>query len=74
MTGGGAAKKTASLLSRNRELEMLSAKLQEMDETIARLERAVAAKRHELAEQEAQAAALQEDGCGASGGPAKTKG
>ncbi|MED4974367.1 chromosome segregation protein SMC [Geobacillus kaustophilus NBRC 102445] len=61
MTGGGAAKKTASLLSRNRELETLSVKLQEMDETIARLERAVAAKRHELAEQEAQAAALQEE-------------
>jgi chromosome segregation protein len=61
MTGGGAAKKTASLLGRNRELETIAAKLREMDDVIARLERDMAAKRRERAEWEAEAAMLKEE-------------
>ncbi|OQP07954.1 chromosome segregation protein SMC [Geobacillus sp. 46C-IIa] len=61
MTGGGAAKKAASLLSRNRELETLAVKLQEMDEKIAQLERDIAAKQRERAEREAEAAALEQE-------------
>lgn len=60
MTGGGAAKKTASLLGRARELEAMAAKLREMDETIARLERDIAGKERERAEREREAAVLQE--------------
>ncbi|OQP11192.1 chromosome segregation protein SMC [Geobacillus sp. 47C-IIb] len=61
MTGGGAAKKTASLLGRNRELETIATKLREMDDVIARLERDMAAKRRERAEWEAEAAMLKEE-------------
>ncbi|MGP3560921.1 chromosome segregation protein SMC [Geobacillus sp. BK01] len=58
MTGGGATKKTASLLSRNRELETLVVKLQEMDGKIAQLERDIAVKQRERAEREREADAL----------------
>lgn len=58
MTGGGTGKKAASLLGRNRELEALAAKLREMDDVIARLERDVTAKQRECEQWEGEAAAL----------------
>ncbi|WP_183252213.1 chromosome segregation protein SMC [Anoxybacteroides tepidamans] len=58
MTGGGVAKKTNSLLSRNRELETITGKLREMEEKTAQLERYVQAKKKEAGEREAEIAEL----------------
>ncbi len=52
MTGGGVAKKANSLLSRNRELEAMVAKLHEMEEKTKQLERYVQTKKKEAQREE----------------------
>ncbi|WP_027408164.1 chromosome segregation protein SMC [Anoxybacteroides tepidamans] len=61
MTGGGVAKKTNSLLGRNRELETISDKLREMEEKTEQLERYVQKKKKEAAERETEMAELRNE-------------
>ncbi|BDG35112.1 chromosome segregation protein SMC [Saccharococcus caldoxylosilyticus] len=60
MTGGGIAKKANSLLSRNRELETIAAKLREMEEKTGKLEQLVQAKKKQIQQEETNLAALRE--------------
>lgn len=52
MTGGGVAKKANSLLSRNRELETIASKLQEMEQKTEQLERYVQTKKKDIQQEE----------------------
>ncbi|TXK88284.1 chromosome segregation protein SMC, partial [Parageobacillus sp. SY1] len=58
MTGGGIAKKANSLLSRNRELETITAKLHEMEQKTEQLERFVQTKKKMIHQEEAALLAL----------------
>ncbi|ANB57227.1 chromosome segregation protein SMC [Anoxybacillus sp. B7M1] len=58
MTGGGVAKKTNSLLSRNRELETITDKLRDMEAKTEQLELFVQSKKKEAAQREAEMAEL----------------
>ncbi|MGP3607805.1 chromosome segregation protein SMC [Anoxybacteroides rupiense] len=54
MTGGGVAKKTNSLLSRNRELETITDKFRDMEAKTEQLELFVQSKKKEAAQREAE--------------------
>ncbi|MBS2770978.1 chromosome segregation protein SMC [Anoxybacillus rupiensis] len=58
MTGGGVAKKTNSLLSRNRELETITDKFRDMEAKTEQLELFVQSKKKEAAQREAEMAEL----------------
>ncbi|OQM46254.1 chromosome segregation protein SMC [Anoxybacillus sp. UARK-01] len=58
MTGGGVAKKTNSLLSRNRELETITDKFRDMEAKTEQLELLVQSKKKEAAQREAEMAEL----------------
>lgn len=60
MTGGGVAKKANSLLSRNRELETITAKLHEMEQKTEQLERLVQTKKKAIHQEEAALLALRQ--------------